>query len=105
MSAKVQIDVKPLSGKPGHSFEVTVRDKNGETHHEVTVSERDFERFGGGKGEPAALVEESFRFLLEREPKESILGKFALSVIAQYFPEYPDEITRRVAKWHDSKVR
>ena len=98
MSEKLRIDVKPLSGKSGHSFEVTVREKNGETCHEVSVSERDFERFGGGKGEPAALVEESFRFLLEREPKESILGKFALNVIAQYFPEYPDEIARRLAK-------
>ena len=98
MSAKSQIDVKPLSGGSGHRFEVTVREKNGETRHEVTVSDRDFERFGGGKGEPAALVEESFRFLLEREPKESILGKFALNVIAQYFPEYPDEIARRRAK-------
>ena len=98
MSAKSRIDVKSLSGGSGHCFEVTVREKNGETRHEVTVSERDFERFGGGKGEPAALVEESFRFLLEREPKESILGKFALGVIAQYFPEYPDEMARRLAK-------
>ncbi len=34
------------------------------------------------------LVEASFAFLLEREPRESILGTFDLSAISRYFPEY-----------------
>ena len=38
----------------------------------------------------------SFEFLLEREPKESILARFDLSVIARYFPEYDREIARRL---------
>ena len=42
------------------------------------------------------LVEASFRFLLERESKESILRRFDLSVIRRYFPEFPEEIERRV---------
>ncbi|MDP3938185.1 MAG: hypothetical protein Q8R92_08605 [Deltaproteobacteria bacterium] len=95
MSADAQITVKSRDAKPGHAFEVRVREGKGETRHEVTVSEKDLARFGGG-GDPAALVEESFRFLLEREPKESILGRFELNVIARYFPEYPDEIARRL---------
>jgi hypothetical protein len=33
-------------------------------------------------------VEASFWFLLEREPKESILRRFDLAVIEQYFPDY-----------------
>jgi hypothetical protein len=34
--------------------------------------------------------------LLEREPKESILTRFDLSVIGRYFPEYEREIKRRL---------
>ncbi|MFQ5457621.1 MAG: hypothetical protein ACE5FC_04100 [Myxococcota bacterium] len=98
MSAKSQIDVEARSAKFGHAFDVTVREGGGETRHTVTVSEKDLDRFAGGTGDPAMLVKESFRFLLEREPKESILGSFALSVIARYFPEYPGEIARRLAK-------
>ena len=38
----------------------------------------------------------SFRFLLAREPKESILSRFELPVIERYFPEYPEEIRGRL---------
>lgn len=41
------------------------------------------------------LVRESFIFLLEREPPTSILSRFGLGVIGQYFPEYPSEIRGR----------
>jgi hypothetical protein len=37
---------------------------------------------------PEALIEASFAFLLEREPKEAILARFELPVIERYFPEY-----------------
>lgn len=43
------------------------------------------------------LLEASFRFLLEREPKEAILRTFELPVIERYFPEYPQEILGRLA--------
>jgi hypothetical protein len=33
---------------------------------------------------------------LEREPKESILRSFELTVISRYFPEYEREIARRL---------
>ena len=95
MSGKAEITVKALEGKDGEVFEVKVREGKSETRHQVTVSGKDLARFGGG-GDAGALVEESFRFLLEREPKESILGRFELNVIARYFPEYPDEIARRL---------
>jgi hypothetical protein len=42
------------------------------------------------------LVEKSFEFLLEREPKESILSEFGIMVIAKYFPEYPDVIKKMI---------
>ena len=42
------------------------------------------------------LIQSSFEFLLEREPKESILRKFDLPVIARYFPEYERAIRKRL---------
>ena len=42
------------------------------------------------------LVEASFRFLLEREPKESILSQFELPVIERYFLDYPAKINEKL---------
>jgi len=42
------------------------------------------------------LVRQSFLFLLEREPKESILRSFNLTAISRYFPEYDREIGKRL---------
>ncbi len=75
-------------------FRVTVREGGSETVHEVTVGSADRERLGGRFGTPEELVEASFRFLLARESKESILRSFDLPVIARYFPEYEREMGR-----------
>ena len=40
------------------------------------------------------LITHSFEFLLKRESNQSILKKFNLEVISQYFPEYIDEIKK-----------
>ena len=85
-----QIRVQELSETV---YEVTVTDSGTSTTHEVTVSPDSLERFG--EGAPAErLLEASFRFLLEREPKEAILRRFDLPVIARYFPEYPEVLPR-----------
>ncbi|HDZ54565.1 MAG TPA: hypothetical protein ENI19_03855 [Candidatus Nealsonbacteria bacterium] len=47
-----------------------------------------------GQLTPEELVRKSFEFLLEREPKESILREFNLNVISKYFPEYEKEIIK-----------
>jgi hypothetical protein len=77
-------------------FQVTLTDGASVTRHEVTVCPSDLSRFGIAGTDPLAVVEESLRFLLEREPKESIMARFDLSTIAGYFPDYPDEIRRRM---------
>jgi hypothetical protein len=46
---------------------------------------------------PEELLEASFRFLLEREPKEAILTRFDLPVIERYFPDYPVVIRAFIA--------
>lgn len=77
-------------------YRVEVSESGSTTRHEVTVSPGTREDLGVDEGAEGRLVEESFRFLLEREPKESILASFELGVIGRYFPEYPDEIRRRM---------
>jgi hypothetical protein len=41
---------------------------------------------------PEELIRSSFKFLLEREPKESILESFELPTISRYFPEYDQAV-------------
>jgi hypothetical protein len=61
----------------------------------VTARPADVERYGGGVA-AERLIEASFEYLLEREPKESILRRFDLPVIESYFPGYPEAIRRRL---------
>lgn len=77
-------------------FDVEVSDGTASSRHEVSVEPGTLKDLGVPEGDAAELVRRSFEFLLEREPKESILSSFELSVIGRYFPEYPDEIRRRL---------
>lgn len=72
-------------------FRVTVREGASVTEHDVTLSADDLARLGGGR-EPEGFVRACFAFLLEREPKESILRSFDVSAIGRYFPEFEDLI-------------
>jgi hypothetical protein len=80
-----------VTHRTGAIYGVTVEDEGSSTTHEVTVWPSDVERYAPG-AEPEALIEASFAFLLEREPKESILKRFELPVIERYFPEYRRQI-------------
>lgn len=80
----------------GDDYRVEVEDDRGSSTHRVTVTDEHARTYGAA-GAPDALLEESFRFLLEREPKESILSSFDLPVIERYFPEYPEEIRARMS--------
>ena len=73
------------------AYEVVVDEGSSTSNHRVTVGSEDLE--GLPTDVPTAeLVEASFRFLLDREPKESILREFELGVISRYFPEYREKI-------------
>ena len=76
-------------------FRVTVEEDGSASQHDVAVTREDVERYAPG-ATPERLLEASFEFLLAREPKESILSRFELPVIARYFPEYPAAIRRAV---------
>jgi hypothetical protein len=77
-----------ITHRDGTVYHVSVEAPDGSTSsHLVTVSAADLQRFAP-HASPEGLLDASFRFLLEREPKESILGRFDLPVIERYFPEY-----------------
>ena len=88
-----RIEIETLSEG---EFSVRLIDEGSESSHRVTLNAEHYNRLTRGKIEPQELVRRSFQFLLERESKESILGKFDLQAIARYFPEYEREMKRRL---------
>jgi len=74
-------------------FQVTVTGDGAETHHHVTLSREALTDIFGPACPPVKGVEAAFRFLLDREPKESILPNFDITLISRYFPEFRTEIT------------
>ena len=71
------------------TYDVTI---DGTSRHRVSVPER------FGDEDLASVVRVSIEFLLEREPASSILPEFSLDVIGSYFPEYEDELPRRLGR-------
>src|SRR5438552_11320994 len=70
------IQVRLTSGRDPFMFDVVVSEGKGETRHHVTISREMCERLTAGKHTPERCLEAAFRFLLDREPKESILPRF-----------------------------
>jgi hypothetical protein len=91
MAAKIEVEKVDQ-----FKFRVRVIEGGSESTHDVTVSPGQLAKLAGDKIQPEELVRRSFEFLLEREPKESILTRFDLSVISRYFQEYEREIKRRL---------
>jgi len=91
-----EIEIRRASGEDlVPRFRVTVRDEDGSTTtHDVTVSLADFERLGRKFRALDEFVRACFLFLLEREPKESILPTFDVSMILNYFPEFEERISQ-----------
>ena len=90
------IDVRTEQTPAGWRCAVHVVDEQGASDHTVSVTQADLGHLDPGASDPTDLVRRSFEFLLEREPKESILRSFDLPVIGRYFPEYERSITPRV---------
>ena len=76
----------------GFSCDVVVGSDAGATRHRVNVTQVELERLAPGHYDPVELVAASFAFLLEREPRESILRSFELPLIERYFPGYEEQI-------------
>ena len=87
-----QIEVRANRKGAGWECQVTVSEAGSRTSHTVVVEEPYRDRLVGTTIPVERLVEKSFEFLLAREPKESILRSFDLSIIQRYFPDYEAEI-------------
>ena len=73
-------------------FLVTIEEKDSSSKHVVIVDDEYYQNLTDEKLTKEELIKKSFEFLLKRESKESILSKFNLRIIKNYFPEYEVKI-------------
>lgn len=78
------------------SYQVGVKTEDASRTFQVTLGFSDYDLWSRGKVSPSRVVEEAFRFLLEREPLSAILPRFDCSVIRRYFPEADEELPKRL---------
>jgi hypothetical protein len=83
-----ELNITPLEGG---QFRVSVSEGESTSTHDVKVPAETMERLGW-QGSPEELLRKSFNFLLEREPKESILSTFEIDMIGRYFPEWEETV-------------
>lgn len=81
-----------VNKKDEEEFEVVVDERGSRTEHIVTLDDEYHQKLTEGRIIKEELIRKSFEFLLAREPKESILSKFNLKIISNYFPEYEKEL-------------
>ncbi len=86
----IEVDLRAAEDG-GWTATVTVVEGTASTRHRVRIAAGELERLAPG-ATAEALVRASFAFLLEREPKESILREFEIGVIGRHFPEYEREM-------------
>ena len=79
-----------------NEFGVEVTEGNGVTGHKVRLSPGFLDDLLLTGVDQEAIVRETFDFLLEREPATSILPEFSLEDVTRYFPEFPEELQRRL---------
>jgi hypothetical protein len=90
---KANIEVEPLADG---AFQIRVKEDATESSHRVTLKPHYLSRLTAGKIEAPELIRRSFEFLLEREPKESILSRFDLQDIQRYFPDFERTMERNL---------
>lgn len=88
-----QIRVTALG--PGR-FGVQVEEGHVTTSHKVAVPSNFLDDLGLSGVDQTELVEETFRFLLDREPADAILHSFPIDQVARYFPDFYDELRTRL---------
>ena len=94
-----KIDVRCAATPTGWQCTASIDDGHGTSTHHVTVASEDATDLAAAadQSDVERLVYETVAFLLEREPKESILRTFDLTVVGRYFPEFEAEIRSRLA--------
>lgn len=80
----------------GYRCEVRVGDDPAATRHEVAFDRTELQELAP-QATPEDLVRAAFDYLLEHEPRESILRVFELDVIGRYFPGWQEAVRERLA--------
>ncbi|MEA2103589.1 MAG: hypothetical protein U9P79_02965 [Candidatus Cloacimonadota bacterium] len=87
------IEVKKINEQ---KYMVTIKEENSSSEHLVTLDDEYYRKFADEKISKENLIKRSFEFLLKRESKESILSKFDLKIINNFFPEYENKIKLKI---------
>jgi hypothetical protein len=98
--ARISVVTLPPLDNVSWRYEVEVTESDGsgsQTTHEVTM-DKDYymDLTENGRIIPEEFIKKSFEFLLERESKDSILRRFNISQINDFFPEYEKEIKKAI---------
>jgi hypothetical protein len=80
-----------------NTYEVVVSGET-ETVHRVRMSPDYYRKLCGSTVTHEWVLIQAFQFLLEREPNTAILAEFDLAVVNRYFPEFEDEIAKRLGR-------
>jgi hypothetical protein len=96
-----KIDVVPEAREP-LAFAVIVREGASESRHRMTLTAGEAARFSDHP--PPRIIRAAMDFLLDREPKESILPMFDIGVIRRYFPEFDRAFPDYLARVEDSET-
>ena len=88
----MSVEVKPIEAD---DFLVKVAAAT-PTEHRVTLTDAYWNQIWNGRLPKHEVIARSFDFLLEREPKESILSSFDVTVISRYFPSFEREFSRYI---------
>ncbi len=80
-----------------NEYGVEVEEGHEVTAHKVRVPEGFLDDLLLTDVDQEVIVRETIDFLLEREPATSILPEFSLEDVNRYFPEFAEELQRRLA--------
>lgn len=78
----------------GWTFLVELGHGEGLIEYYIDVDREYWTRLTNRRIEPDELIRETFKFILERKPKELILKRFNLSDVSGVFPTYEAEIKK-----------
>lgn len=92
-----RIDIAAVRDGSGDApaFDVTITDDDGSSSSHVVRVDANAAGLAERFPTHEDFIEACFRFLLEREPRESILRSFDASAIGRYFPNWQEVLGGR----------
>ena len=91
---ETSINIVPMAPS---QYGVQIREGHTTTSHEVRVPPAFLDDLGLMEVDEMLVVEETFGFLLDKEPAAAIDQSFSLDDVAQTFPDFSDELSSRIA--------